>query len=138
MAFTRLGMEGTTRVAVACNSRLVAEALMFTFDSDPELEAIGYALDGRQAFELVSTYEPDAVVVEPSLVGLDATALMGWVRTLFPSVAIIELRDTACSADELLNEIRAARARTTVDEHPRRSIGHSPTLELVAAGGFGG
>src|ERR1041384_3364864 len=43
--------DGQIRVLIADDSRLVAEALMFALDSDPAIEAIGYALDGWEALE---------------------------------------------------------------------------------------
>ena len=47
------------RVLVAEDSRLVAEALMFSLDTDPKLEAIGYALNGWDALEYIETLKPD-------------------------------------------------------------------------------
>src|SRR6266542_5289369 len=63
-----------TRVLVVDDSRLVAEALMFTLDSDPLLEPIGYALDGWEALELISALDPDVLLVGSELVGLDRRA----------------------------------------------------------------
>ena len=57
-----LRLADAVRVVIADHSRLAAEALMFTFDSDPKLDAIGYALDGWAALELVASHEPDVVV----------------------------------------------------------------------------
>src|SRR5207248_1979260 len=57
------GARRATRVMVVDDSRLVAEALMFTLESDPALEPIGYALDGWEALELISAFQPDALLV---------------------------------------------------------------------------
>jgi DNA-binding NarL/FixJ family response regulator len=129
-------IDGTTRVLVACKSRLVAEALMFTLDSDPDLDAIGYGLDGWEAIELVASYEPDVVVVAPDLSGLAPAALASWVKTAFPEVRVIELRES-CSADELLHAIAEPRRRSSV-WFQALSDADLPSLRLVAAGALDG
>jgi DNA-binding NarL/FixJ family response regulator len=130
---------GAVRVAIADHSRLAAEALMFTFDSDPKLDAIGYALDGWAALELVASHEPDVVVVGEGLTGLEQVPFVELVHEAFPSVCTILLRGrlvpeevraayaagahdclpTSCSADELLHAIQAARGRQIASARPR-------------------
>jgi len=82
------------RVLVAHDSRLLAEALMFALETDPMLEPIGYALDGWEAFELVSTLRPDVILVGPELSGLDGLSLIRFVHMVWPRVRIIVLADT--------------------------------------------
>jgi DNA-binding NarL/FixJ family response regulator len=82
------------RVLVAHDSRLLAEALMFTLETDPILEPIGYALDGWEAFELVSTLRPDVVLVGPELSGLDGISFIRFVHMVWPQVRIIVLAET--------------------------------------------
>jgi len=122
MEVTKVFKEEYRRVLVADSRRLIAEALTFTVESDPRLDAVGYGLDGWDALELVSTYDPDVVVVGPSLTGLDQLQFTSLVREFFPNVATILIggrRDRAaaydagatsclvesCSADELLRAI---------------------------------
>jgi DNA-binding NarL/FixJ family response regulator len=122
-----------TRVLVVDDSRLVAEALMFTLESDPQLEPIGYALDGWEALELISELDPDVLLVGSELVGLDSLAFTRLVHMVWPRVLIIVLAQTQVpheveeayglgaadylpkdrSADELLDAINAACARRT-------------------------
>jgi DNA-binding NarL/FixJ family response regulator len=122
---------GKLRVMLAGHSRLVAEALMFTFDSDRRLDAIGYALNGWEALELVDSHRPDIIVVGASLAGLDQTHFTALVHESFPEMLLILLRErliphqveaayangaadclpTSCSTDELLHAIQQARTR---------------------------
>jgi EAL domain-containing protein (putative c-di-GMP-specific phosphodiesterase class I)/CheY-like chemotaxis protein len=122
---------GRLRVVIAERSRLVAEALMFTFDTDPRLDAIGYALDGWEALRLVASHDPDVVVVGAGLPGLDQANFTAVVHESFPSTLLIQLREalipheveaayadgaadcltTSCSTDELLHAIRQAENR---------------------------
>jgi len=130
---------GAVRVVIADHSRLVAEALMFTLDSDPKLDAIGYALDGWAALELVASQEPDVAVVGEGLTGLEQVPLVELVHEAFPNVCTVLLRGrlvpeevraayaagahdclpTSCSADELLHAIQAARSRQIAFVRPR-------------------
>jgi len=113
------------RVLVADSRRIIAEALTFAIESDPRLEAVGYALDGWDALELVSSFEPDVVVVGPSLNGLDQLQFTSLVREFFPEVLPILIcargdrvaaydagatscLAESCSADELLRAVTAA------------------------------
>jgi DNA-binding NarL/FixJ family response regulator len=146
-------IEGTTRVLVACKSRLVAEALMFTLDSDPELEAVGYGLDGWEALDLVATYEPDVVVVAPELSGLESAAFACWMQMAFPEIHVVQLREaaadhedgsaadcltTSCSADELLHAIGEAGRRNPARSYGLRRSVETPRLRLVPAGALCG
>jgi DNA-binding NarL/FixJ family response regulator len=128
------------RVLIVERKRLAAEALMFTLDSDPNLEAIGYSLDGWEAVELIASYDPDTIVVGPDVVGLDQLEFCQPVHELFPHVRLITLREqlvpheveaayaagsadclaTSCSSDELLYAIAAARTRQVAFERAQR------------------
>jgi DNA-binding NarL/FixJ family response regulator len=82
------------RVLVAGDSRLIAEALMFTLDSDPALEPVGYALDGWEALELVAVLAPDVILVGSQLPALDSLAFTRLVHMVWPQVLIIMLAQT--------------------------------------------
>jgi DNA-binding NarL/FixJ family response regulator len=81
--------ERTIRVLVAHGSRLVAEALMFTFGTNAALEPVGYALDGWEAVELTTALEPDAVVVGAELGGLDSPSFTRLAHLVWPRMQII-------------------------------------------------
>lgn len=135
--------DNNRRVLVVAGGRLAAEALMFALDSDPAIDAIGYSVEVWDAFELISTYEPDVVLVGPGGGSLDQLHLTRLLREFFPEVAQIAIcagrkqlqaaRDAgvavcledSCSADELLHAItsgecsRRARAREDGSSHLR-------------------
>ena len=121
----------TVRILVAESDRLFAEALMFVLDSDPCVEAIGYALDGWEALELVMSLEPDVVLIGPRLTGLDPERLTRWIGEVSPETLPLLLRHrlvpreveelyaagaadcipASSSADELLHAIVRSRQR---------------------------
>jgi DNA-binding NarL/FixJ family response regulator len=128
------------RVLIVERKRLAAEALMFTLDSDPQLDAIGYGLDGWAAVELIASYDPDTVLVGPDVDGFDQLEFCRMVHELFPDVRLIALRErlvpheveaayaagsadcltTSCSSDELLYAIAGAHTRQVAFERGNR------------------
>jgi len=142
------------RVLVADDSRLVAEALMFSLDTDPKLEAIGYALNGWEALEYIETLKPDVVLVGPRLTGLDQLGFCQFAHELFPSVLLIMLCERlipeavesayaigvadclpmARSVDELLCSISDAKTRQLVFERGRRRAAQRPALDFARRG----
>ena len=128
------------RVLIVERKRLTAEALMFTLDSDPNLEAIGYSLDGWEAIELIGVYDPDTILVGLDVAGPDQLEFCQMVHELFPHIRLITLCErlvpheveasyaagsadclaTSCSSDELLYAIAAARTRQVAFERADR------------------
>jgi len=146
--------SGRLRVLVADDTRLVAEALMFSLETDPKLEAIGYALDGWEALDYIATLEPDVVVVGPRLTGFDPLEFSRVAHELFPDVLLITLCERLVpevveaayaigvadclpvtrSVDELLRSISDARTRRQRFERGRHPAAGRPTLTLVEPG----
>ena len=143
-----------SRVLVACDGRLVAEALMFSLETDPTLDAIGYGLDAWEALAYTESLEPDVVVVGPRLNGLNPFEFCRLTHELFPHMLLIMLCDrlvpadveaayaigvsdclpVARSVDQLLSAISDARARRATFERGRRQAMRRPSLTLVQRG----
>ena len=96
------------RTLVAENDRVFAEALMFTLDTDPRVEAIGYALNGWEALELVVSLEPDVALIGTSLAGLDPGELTRWIHEVSPDTLPVLVRDRL--VPEEIEELYAAGA----------------------------
>jgi DNA-binding NarL/FixJ family response regulator len=142
------------RVLVAADSRLVAEALMFSLDTDPKLEPIGYALDGWEALEHVVMLEPDAVLVGPRLASLDPFKFSRFAHEISPDLLLIMLCERLVpanveaayaigvadclpvdrSVDQLLRAISDARLRQQAFQRGRRQAALRPALSVVAPG----
>jgi DNA-binding NarL/FixJ family response regulator len=158
LSLSPLGLDGgrrraasdTIRVLVAHESRLVAEAFMYTIDADPGLEAIGYALEGCEGLELAAALEPDVVLVGPRLPGLDPAVFTRVAHMLWPRIRIVVLTESQVpheveeifalgaadclaedrAADDLLTSIHTACARLAVFERTSR---RSSALEPATA-----
>jgi DNA-binding NarL/FixJ family response regulator len=66
-----------TTVVVADDHTVVRKGLRFLLQSDPSIEVVGEAGDGRQALQLASELHPDVVVLDitmPQLNGIDVAA----------------------------------------------------------------
>ena len=64
------------RVLVVEDSPTVRRLLVSLLETDPEIQVVGEAADGRQAVELASQLQPDLItmdVVMPDMDGLEAT-----------------------------------------------------------------
>ena len=118
----------TIRIIVADDHRIVRNGLRSLLDSEPDIEVIAEAENGRKTVQLVRELMPDVVVMDvtmPDLNGIEATRQ---ILDEFPQVKIIALsmhhheqfvsgmlmvgasgyllKD--CSVDELTTAIRAA------------------------------
>ncbi len=65
------------RVLLADDHGVVRKGLRFLLESEPDLEVVGEAADGRQAVDMTSQLRPDVVVMDiamPRLNGIDATS----------------------------------------------------------------
>ena len=62
------------RVLIADDEPLFAEALEVLLGADGRVEVVGRALDGSQAVELARKLEPDVVLMDLSMPGVDGFA----------------------------------------------------------------
>jgi two-component system, NarL family, response regulator NreC len=79
------------RILLADDHGVVRKGLRFLVESEPDLEVVGEAADGREAIELAGRLEPNVIVMDigmPRLNGIDATTEI--VR-MHPQTAVIIL-----------------------------------------------
>lgn len=60
-----------TRVLIADDERLFVDALELILAADERIEVVGRALDGRQAIALARELDPDVVLIDLSMPGVD-------------------------------------------------------------------
>jgi len=68
--------EGTIRVVIVDDHRLVRQGLEAVLASAADVDVVGQAADGRDAVDVVAATEPDVVLMDlqlPELSGLEAT-----------------------------------------------------------------
>jgi DNA-binding NarL/FixJ family response regulator len=79
------------RILLADDHGVVRKGLRFLLETEPDLEVVGEAADGRQAVDLTGELHPDVVVMDiamPRLNGIDAT---GQIVRQHPEVGVIML-----------------------------------------------
>jgi DNA-binding NarL/FixJ family response regulator len=64
----------TIRVAIADDHALVRAGFRALIDAEPGLEVVGEAADGGEAIELARTAEPDVVLMDIRMPGIDGVA----------------------------------------------------------------
>ena len=78
-----------TRVLLADDHEIFAEALATLLNTEPHLEVVGTASDGNQAVRQVRAQEPDVVIMDlsmPDMTGIEATQLIAAER---PKVKVL-------------------------------------------------
>ena len=81
----------TVRVLVSDDHRLFAEALEAVLGTEPELEVVGRAADGREALELAESLEPDVVLLDISMPVMDGFEAAAQIAKLPTKPAVLML-----------------------------------------------
>lgn len=67
---------GTIRIVLVDDHTILRQGIRRIFESDPAIQVVGEAKDGREAIDVVRSDRPDVIVMDlsmPALNGLDAT-----------------------------------------------------------------
>jgi DNA-binding NarL/FixJ family response regulator len=79
------------RVLLADDHDLMRKLLRTVLSTRPGLEVVGEAADGPEAVELARTLEPDLIVLDLAMPGMDGLQVANAVRTAHPDCAILVL-----------------------------------------------
>jgi DNA-binding NarL/FixJ family response regulator len=85
----------TTRVLLVDDESLVRRILKQILTSYPDMELVGEATTGYEAVDAVERLQPDIVVMDIRLPGLDGIAAAREIRDKYPHVKIIGLSEYA-------------------------------------------
>src|SRR5688572_27612164 len=77
------------RVLVAEDSLTVRKGLVEVLTSDPDIEVVGEAVDGRMAIELCQKLRPDVLTVDMMMPGLSGLAVTEYVMAYCPTPILI-------------------------------------------------
>ena len=99
-------MSTPIRVVIADDHPVVRTGLRLMLSMHETLELVGEAVDGSSAVRLVGELQPDVVLMDLRMPGMDGIAALEHIRREWPRVAVIIL--TTYNEDELM--IRGLRA----------------------------
>ena len=94
------------RIIIADDHLVVREAIRVMLEMEPGFEVVGEASDGNKALELAAQLEPDLVLMDIRMEGMDGVEATRLLRQQFPNMGVLIL--TGFGDDEvLLNAVEA-------------------------------
>lgn len=99
-------MNDPIRVLIADDHLVVREGLRLILETSGEFECVGEATDGAEAVRLVHELQPDLVLMDLRMPGVDGLTAIEQLQTQAPQVAVVIL--TTYNEDDLM--IRGLRA----------------------------
>jgi len=110
-----------TRVLIVDNQDIVRQGLGVILSHEPNIEVVGYAVDGVMALEQVAATRPDVVLMDlkmPRLNGIQATAR---ITARHPAIKVVVL--TTYDADDwVFDAIRAGASGYLLKDSESREI----------------
>lgn len=99
-------MEEAIRVVVADDHMVVREGLRLILEGHDDIDLVGAAADGAAVVALVAEVQPDVVLMDLRMPGLDGLEATARIRSAWPHVAVVIL--TTYNDDEpLVQGLRA-------------------------------
>ena len=88
------------RVLITDDHLIVREGLQLILETSDEIEVVGEAEDGREALHLIEELQPDVVLMDLQMPGMDGLTAIEHLQREQPEVAIVIL--TTYNEDELM------------------------------------
>jgi two-component system, NarL family, response regulator NreC len=79
------------RVLVADDHAIIREGLQLMLGSQPDMEVVGVAINGREAIRLVDQYQPDVAVIDISMPELNGIEAIQQILPRHPEMSVIVL-----------------------------------------------
>jgi DNA-binding NarL/FixJ family response regulator len=81
----------TIRVILVDDHKILIETLSLLLENKKEIEVVGTATDGRAAQELVASLQPDAVVMDIGMPGMNGIEVTRRLVADYPTIKIVAL-----------------------------------------------
>jgi DNA-binding NarL/FixJ family response regulator len=89
----------TIRVLIADDHRLFAQALEAILEDDERIAIAGHARDGKQAVDLARSLEPDVVLMDIAMPGMDGFQATRMIMGERPDTSVLILTGSNSRAD---------------------------------------
>ena len=77
------------RVLLADDHRLLLEGIRSVLEDEPDIEVVGEAHSGSQVLPLVNQLDPDVVLLDLRMPGMDGFACLELLRQRYPGVKVV-------------------------------------------------
>jgi len=84
-------MMTDTKVLLADDHAILREGIRMVLDSQPGIAVVGEAEDGRQAIDMVEKLQPDVVVMDIAMPGLNGAEATRQIKRRFPYTKVVIL-----------------------------------------------
>ncbi|MBC8444912.1 MAG: response regulator transcription factor [Chloroflexi bacterium] len=113
--------ESRIRVLICDDQWIVCEGLEAILTTDPGIEVVATVQDGVDALEQIAQTEPDVVLMDLKMPGMNGIQATHEIRTRYPKVKVLVL--TTYGADEwVLDAIRSGAAGYLLKGTPREAL----------------
>jgi DNA-binding NarL/FixJ family response regulator len=120
------------RVIAADDFPLVREGIVRALNRDPAIEVVGQANNGHEALELVAALQPDVLILDLIMPGLDGLGVLDALSTSHPEVRVL-LMTASEQAGPLLGAFEAGAAGYL----SKRATGEELRQAVITAHGGG-
>lgn len=93
-------MSAPVRVVIADDHAVVREGLRLILEASPGVDVVGEAVDGAAAVRLVEEIEPDVVLMDLRMPGMDGLEAIARIKESRPRIAVVIL--TTYNEDDLV------------------------------------
>jgi DNA-binding NarL/FixJ family response regulator len=111
-------MDHGQRILIVEDHTLLRQGLKAMLETDPGLEVVGEAEDGRQAIRLAGTLSPRLILMDLSMPGTNGTEAIAEIKRRYPEIRILVL--TVHKAEEYIREALRVGADGYVLKHATR------------------
>jgi two-component system, NarL family, response regulator NreC len=101
-------MSDRIRVLIADDHTIVRSGLRLLLQAEPDIDVVGEALEGGEALALVEKHQPDVVLMDIAMPGIDGMEATRQIKARWPQVQVLVL--TMHRSDEYFFEMLKAGA----------------------------
>src|SRR4030081_2447022 len=101
-------VQARTRVAIVDDHAMVRSGLAAFLSAADDFELVGEAENGTQALRMCADAQPDVVLMDLVMPGMDGVATTRAIRERFPNIQVIAL--TSFPEDRLVQDVLEAGA----------------------------